>query len=237
MQMQRLFTIKKTQLQMVVDRGYVIPSSEARILTMSFEEFQIYFTQEANRISKSPRTVLSKDYRSLLLPKADANGNNYRAIKVFFAGKDDVGNSTISINVVKSFENELATGKFNDEPAPVQFTEAIMINDSGLSPQARTHFEMIKDVSCQAFLDSDLMYNPTRHVDTPRHEILSKEETTELLRNLKVTPNQLLLIKENDAVVRYYGWKAGGVVRVYRYDQALSVLTQRSINYRYIVKM
>lgn len=244
--MQRLFTIKKTQLQLVVDRGYVVPFSEAAIPTMTLAEFENYVGVLTALTGRSARRALSMDYRSSLLTTTNQITSTTKSMKVYFGGKLDQSKPKIPIEVVKEFTLELLNGKFNDEPArvkangepdPIIFTEAVLILDAVLSGPAANQFKMIKNVECQTFYDADLMYNPTRHVMTPRHELLSDEETEVVLAGLKVPKEKLLLIKQTDPVVKYYGWKVGKVIRVHRNDQSLSILTQKTINYRYIVNL
>lgn len=81
----------------------------------------------------------------------------------------------------------------------------------------------------------ELTYNPIYHVDVPHHELLSDDEKTQKLLEMKVDPTKLLIIKLDDPVVRYYGWPVGGVVQIYRDDIAISILSPKSINYRIIV--
>ena len=80
-----------------------------------------------------------------------------------------------------------------------------------------------------------MVYSPIEHIDTPRHELLSPEETTAKLREMKTDIGRLLIIKDTDPVVRYYGWPIGGLVRIYRDDSVINILASHSINYRVIM--
>jgi DNA-directed RNA polymerase subunit H (RpoH/RPB5) len=218
--MQRLFDIKKTQLQMVQDRGYSISPTEAAIFDMTIDQFAAYVNDLFVRMKRSPRSSLSRSYEA-----RDAEGKVVRTMLVYYGGKDPQMKQ-VSADVVRDFIQLVQT---------YQVTEAVLIVDAPLSSTGDNELSALTLTRWQVFFDSHLTYNPTRHVDTPRHELLSPEETQAKLREMKADISKLLIIKVDDPVVRYYGWTPGGLVRVYRDDRAVSVLAPKSINYRVIV--
>ena len=219
--MQRLFDIKKTQLQMVHDRGYEISPEEIAILDMSYNEFITYVGRLAAANQRaSTRSLLSRSYTS---KRPDGTT---RTMLVYYGGKTNPQQKQVSADVVREFINFIHRYAIN---------EAILIVDAELSSTGNNELAALTLTKWQVFFDSELTYNPTLHVDTPRHELLSEEEAQAKLRELRVDPSKVLIIKVNDPVVRYYGWSAGGLVRIYRDDSFISVLAPKSINYRIIV--
>lgn len=219
--MQRLFDIKKTQLEMVRDRGYELSPEEEPILNMDIYTFDIYLNELASinpRAAK--RSLLSRSYQATL------PDGKVRSMLVYYGGKADSRQKQVSAEVVRDFIGLVQRFRIN---------EAILIVDAALSATGEKELSALTLTKWQVFFDSELIYNPTSHVDTPRHELLSPEETQAKLRELRVDLSKLLIIKVDDAVVRYYGWTPGNLVRVYRDDQAVSVLAPKSINYRVIV--
>ena len=219
--MQRLFDIKKIQLEMVRDRGYQISPEEEQILHTNLSGF-INCVNElaAGNPRTSVRSLLSRSYIS---ENPDANGVRLRML-VYYGGKTNPQQKQVSADVVREFIGFTQRG----------MNEAILIVDAPLSPTGNNELSALVLTKWQVFFDAQLTYNPTTHVDTPRHELLSPEETREKLHELKADLSKLLIIKSDDPVVRYYGWKAGGLVRVYRNDESVSILSSRSINYRVI---
>jgi len=215
--MQRLFDIKKTQLELVQDRGYVVSPQEMAIFTMTLEEFTNYVNTMVVSQKKSARTVLSKSYDMV-----NDNGEVIRKMEVFYAGKEK---KYISSETVNEFIKRLTPKVY----------EAILIVNAPLSAPSSKELSAVHLTRWQIFNDSDLSYNPIRHVDTPRHELLSPEETQAKLKEMRVDMSKLLIIKVNDPVIRYYGWPVGGLVRVHRDDRAISILAPKSVNYRVIV--
>lgn len=219
--MQKLFDIKKTQLEMVRDRGYDIYPDELAILNMTLREFTAYVNalKQANP-KLTIRAVLTRLYTARL-PTGEE-----KSMLVYFGGKTDSQQKQVPAATVRNFIGSIQQ---------YRATESVFIVDAPLSSKGDTELKALTTTKWQIFQDGDLTYNPTTHVDTPRHELLSPEETQEKLVELKADLTKLLLIKVTDPVIRYYGWSVGGLVRVYRNDQSISVLSPESINYRVIV--
>lgn len=218
--MQRLFDIKKTQIQMTRDRGYEISPEEEQILHTNLNGFIGYVQGLAAETARaSVRSLLSRSYVS-------RDGATQKStMLVYYGGKTSQQQKQVSADVVREFIKFIQRYGIN---------EAILIVDAPLSSTGNDELSALKLSKWQVFFDSELTYNPTTHVDTPRHELLSPEAAQEKLAELKVDLSKLLIIRVNDPVVRYYGWQSGGLVRVYRNDESVSILSSKSINYRVI---
>jgi DNA-directed RNA polymerase subunit H len=70
------------------------------------------------------------------------------------------------------------------------------------------------------------------HVLVPKHEVLSKEEAEALLKNFKITPHQLPLIKSSDPVVKVLGANPGDIIKITR----KSPTAGKAVVYRHVVK-
>jgi DNA-directed RNA polymerase subunit H (RpoH/RPB5) len=219
--MQRLFDIKKTQLEMVRDRGYEISPDEELIFNMDIYNFTAYINELATANPRvTTRSLLSRSYQATL------PDGSIRSMLIYYGGKTDPRQKLVAAEVVREFIGLVQR---------YRITEAILIVDAALSSTGGVELSALTLTKWQVFFDSELTYNPTRHVDTPPHELLSPEQAQAKLRELRVDLSKLLIIKVNDPVVRYYGWTAGNIVRVHRDDQTISILSPKSINYRVIV--
>ena len=69
------------------------------------------------------------------------------------------------------------------------------------------------------------------HILVPKHEVLSKEETEELLKVLGIKKEQLPKIKSNDPIVKEIGAKPGDIVKITRE----SLTAGKSIFYRLVI--
>lgn len=209
--MEHLFEIKKTQIEMIQDRGYDVKEEELALLTHDFRYFLDYLQSKTG--NKGSRSALSQVY--------SLNGEKYLSVNFLEKSQDS---KQISIEVVRAAVEEAKNSKAN---------EILIIIEIPLSSRADNSL-VISGLGYQVFFDKDLSYNITRHVDTPRHELLTPEETEEKLKELKADITKLLIIKANDPIVQYYNWPIGRVVRIYREDYVVSILSPKSINYRVI---
>ena len=74
-----------------------------------------------------------------------------------------------------------------------------------------------RKIFVQYFHLDTLTFNVTKHSMVPKHEILSKEETDELIKSLYITDiKKLPKINASDPISKYYGIKVGEVFRITR---------------------
>lgn len=211
--MERLFEIKKTQIEMIQDRGYDVNKEELSLLKHDFNYFLDYLKSK-NENREIVRSNLSQIY----------SHNGKKHLFVVFAEKSQ-DSKQISIEVIRNIIEKSKAAKIK---------ELILIVEIPLSPPATKDLNL-SGFKYQIFFDINLSYNPTRHVDNARHELLSQKEAEQKLKELKADVSKLLIIKSTDPIVQYYNWSVGGIVRVFREDYSISILTPKSINYRVIV--
>ena len=68
------------------------------------------------------------------------------------------------------------------------------------------------------------------HILVPKHILLSDDEKEQVLKELNVRPNQLPLIRVDDAAARSIGAKPGDIIKIIRQSPTAGV----SIVYRYV---
>lgn len=221
--MQKLLDIKITQLQMVRDRGYTINPDEEAILDMPLEKFIRYINNIVTTSRTSIRSSLSRSYVNQL--QEGEPTTNRKSILVYYGGKTQPQQKQTPVEVVREFISLVQR---------YGVTEAILILDVPLSSTSNDELSALKLTKWQVFQDSDLTYNPTLHVDIPKHELIPKDQADTILRNMKTDYLNSILIKVTDPVVRYYGWTSGSLIRIYRVDSSISILSPESINYRVV---
>lgn len=72
----------------------------------------------------------------------------------------------------------------------------------------------------------------TKHIMVPKHEIISKKEAQEVIKQFNTAPNLLPYISMVDPVVRTIGAKPGDVIRISRTSETAG----KSMYYRYVVE-
>lgn len=271
--MQYLLDIKKTQLQMMIDRGFPIGDEEA-ILNMRVPEFTEYLIRLRGDTRRSFRFLLSRFYvkeTGQAQPAQPAQPN--RTVLVYYADKTIDRNKFYTRSRKGETKEGVARRKHKniETGENIKQLEELRIKQSGkrketvltvaIQPYIALIQEHIPDLAIligaarlskqadrfitdnlirfrtrrQFFHELELAYNPTYHVDVPRHELLSPEEAQAKLREMKTSAAYIPLMKSNDPIAKYYGWIAGNLIRIHRDDQVVSILSPKSINYRILV--
>lgn len=74
-------------------------------------------------------------------------------------------------------------------------------------------------------------FNILEHELVPLHEVLDVREAIRVLKELKVKPEKLPWIRENDPAAKAVGAKPGDIIRITR----RSSTARKSVSYRYVV--
>lgn len=82
----------------------------------------------------------------------------------------------------------------------------------------------------ESFFESELLVNITEHELVPEHIALTPDEKEELMKKYKLKDRQVMRIKANDPVVRYYAFELGQVIKIIRPSEtAGSYITYRIV--------
>ncbi len=84
----------------------------------------------------------------------------------------------------------------------------------------------------EVFKIMELMINIVDHTLVPKHIVLTKEESDEVLQAYRAKKRDMMLIRTTDAVARYYKMKPGEIVKIIR----PSVLVCEAPVYRLVIK-
>ncbi|KAK3118365.1 hypothetical protein QOZ80_9BG0697960 [Eleusine coracana subsp. coracana] len=137
-------------------------------------------------------------------------------MKVIFCPAEPVKKATI---------REIYNGTKDDN-----LSRLILVLQGKIMSQPRESIKDIFPFKVDIFQITELLVNITKHVLKPKHEVLTEEEKSKLLKEYNVKDSQLPRMLESDAVARYYGLGKGTVVKVI-YD---SELTGNHVTYRCI---
>ncbi|BDA50058.1 DNA-directed RNA polymerases I, II, and III subunit RPABC1 [Coccomyxa sp. Obi] len=184
--MTKLYRIRKTCLEMLNDRGYLIAQDELHMTKEGFKD----------RFGDDPR----KDDLTILAPKQD---DPTEQIFVFYPEEEKVG-----VKTIKTFAERMRNEGVS---RAVMVTMASM---TPFAKQCLA--EMAPKYYIEVFTAAELLINITKHVLVPEHRLLTPEEKRTLLDRYKVRDTQLPRIQFNDPVARYYGMQRGHVVRIVR---------------------
>jgi len=183
----RLYYVRRTIVQMVVDRGYLVTQ---KLKDETLEAFKQDFESHLNKREQFPFLFRKKD---------DLTDQLF----VFFPEDLKVG-----VKPIRSYCEKM-------KEQSVQ--RAIIVVIQGMSAFARQALaEMAPKYKLEHFTETELLVNITEHQLVPKHIKLTPAEKKQLLERYKLKDSQLPRIQMNDPVARYYGLERGEVVKIIR---------------------
>jgi len=182
----RLFQVRRTIIQMVLDRGYLVSQA---LKDETMEDFKQTWNNNPSR----------ENLLLLLRKKEDLTEQLF----VFFPEDEKVGVKPIRNYCIKMQEQSVQRAIM-----------VVRVGMSSFAKQALA--EMAPKFKLEQFTETELMVNITEHQLVPKHIKLSVAEKKSLLEKYKMKESQLPRIQLNDPVARYYGLERGEVVKIIR---------------------
>jgi DNA-directed RNA polymerases I, II, and III subunit RPABC1 len=190
----RMFRIRRTILELLRDRGYIVLDNE-QDLEMTRDEFSQRFIA-ANG---------SRESLTMLKQKADDPNDQ---IYVFFP--EEAKGKSVGVKPITAKVDRMERDRID---------RAIMVLQTGLTPHAKQAVERLsagQRLRMEVFFENELLVNITRHILVPTHEVMSEEDKRALLKRYKLKESQLPRIQRSDPIARYYGLVPGMVVKITR---------------------
>ncbi|GAQ85816.1 DNA-directed RNA polymerase II subunit 5 [Klebsormidium nitens] len=204
----KLYRVRKTVLQMLNDRGYLVLDEE---LSQTKDDFREKFGDDPK-----------KDDLTMSKKKSDSG----EQILVFFPDAKSDGSSSgkVGVKQIKEYVEVMKRGDIR---------RAIMVVTDNLTPFAKSCLGEIasKGYTIEVFQESELLVNISHHVLVPKHYVLSNEDKKALLERYTVKETQLPRMQVSDPIARYFGLTRGQVVRIVRPSETAG----RYVTYRYVV--
>ncbi|PNY08014.1 DNA-directed RNA polymerases I, II, and III subunit RPABC1 [Trifolium pratense] len=185
-EMTRLYRIRKTVMEMLRDRGYLVGDFE---VNMSKDEFREKYGENMKR-------------EDLVINKAKKNKPSDQ-IYVLFPEEVKVG-----IHVLRTYINRMKSENV--------YRAILVCQSSLTTQSKNFIFEMASKFHLEIFQEAELLVNVKDHVLVPEHQVLTDTEKKTLLERYTLKETQLPRIQVKDPVARYYGLDRGEVVKIIR---------------------
>eukprot|EP00743_Colponemidia_sp_Colp-15_P001986 GILK01002159.1.p1 GENE.GILK01002159.1~~GILK01002159.1.p1 ORF type:complete len:225 (+),score=34.54 GILK01002159.1:69-677(+) len=182
----RLFRIRKTILQMLAARHYIVSQS---MLDVTLDAFREKYNENPTRESLM-----------ILVEKKDDPTDQ---MFVFFPEDAKVGVKPIRRYCEKMEEHRVQRA-------------IIVVQQGMTPVAKQALAEMAPKFILEHFQESEVLVNITEHELVPDHILLTPEEKKMILDRYKVKETQLPRIQVVDPVARYMGLRRGDVVKIVR---------------------
>lgn len=212
-QLSLLFKVKKTQIEMMIDRGYDV-GDELAVLNMTTDEFVVYYRGIQENIRDERRGKGTTGKRQMTSIKTDIPVRSFKeALNNIY---QNVDGKEMYVFYPESTENSTQTSKTELESIlrQIEITPNLnvcIIIEHPPSNKAKDDFvNGLPSVTSQFFLYVELGYNPTKHSYVPRHELISDiNEIKKVITDYQV---QLTVLIDNTAKGRGRGRGRGADV-------------------------
>ncbi len=226
----QLFKVKKTQLEMMLARGYdisSISSDEAKVFEMDILQFRNYYAERAQLTLTGIKITdirfkedgLSQEYTS----------RDDRRIWVYYlkTPKNDKGKpKTTGIDFTKVMIANLVK---------INIAHVMLITETKFTSDGLINIKSMRSFEIEHFLYDQISYNPTKHALVPTHILLSVECSNRILKNNKLDVEKLPTISEQDPISRFFNAKKGQLFEIRRMNIGIPMLVNKIIVYRTVI--
>lgn len=137
-----------------------------------------------------------------------------------------VGGSQVKVDQVREFVFRVMEIMCNVSPC-----EAVLVSSGDLTPTANSILKPIAN-SYVMFLENDLIFPVIDHGYVPKHTKMTEQEKAIFTYTTGTTAEKNPLIRLNDPVVKFYGWKVGDMIRISRDYSCFCLPADHSCSYR-----
>ena len=193
----KLRDARVTCCEMLEDRGYDVEEIKSKVIGLPMD----YFRELYN----------NNDIDLYVEHKTDKK--NKMVVKFFVKGRKKLNESDLK-KEADIISQSIGNGnEYTGEP------NIIMVSREKPPSNVYNIINTEKYKNVEIFKISELLFNVTHHVLTPKHSRMTNEEQKEVLEFYRAEKKDLPKISVNDPVAKYYGMKIGEICKIERYSE------------------
>ncbi len=235
--LRRLFLVKKTELQMILDRGFSIVYSHA----LHFDRSQISFTSLNYEFMLNPNLTFEEflEWRNKNTNGVFKTRENFSSI--YYKNVQNAQGQTFILPLLVMYldspAHDKTTGaymmKLNKMMETTKYHNIILITEQGLSTKEINRLKTsTAGITFTYFQDSDLAFNRTKFALAPIRVIYYEpNQVPRFEEEEQLSFKQLPFITSNDLLSKWYGATSGGVFT----ELIMGVETSSEVFYRTVV--
>ena len=226
-----ILRIKKTQIEMMKDRGYDTADDEARFKSTikdgysnkNMDDLEIYDINKFNKVYFPTEQKLNN--LSIIYTHRETGRNVY----VYYFDRV-VTNGTASAKIKKEQIEELFEniGRYMGS----NIDTIVLISQVPLKSDGIDALMDIPNYVIHFFLHENLLSNPTKHKLVPKHKLLNMEESINFIKTNNIKRDKLQKICFDDSIAKYYGAIPGQIFEIKRKRLNIPSIIDSEIVYR-----
>lgn len=221
----KIFITKRTQVEMIGDRGYLVPEDEIAM-----------FLEHPNALQPTPELFM--EFVQRYIPEG---GKTFAREEMSHTYKDENDKSIyvyFAPQIIKDKQGVSVVSTFIENLTEVGADVGIIITNEGFTPDAKKLLDALTKPIIQVFYDFQLYANPTYHNLVPKHTKLSEDQRRILLTKYKIQPRQITGMSMEDPITRYYGWLPNDLIKIDRINiSTTKTMIRSSTAYRIVTRM
>lgn len=227
-----LLRTKINQIRMVNDRGFKkLNDKEKKLIELENSDAElIEYWKKTYATGSNIRANLNKHY-----VKNNSETDKVEHLYVYYAYDMEAGKTKdLGKKSVYGAKNNIKY-KINDLISKYDITEddisVIVVSPVEIKAEKKTKgLGEIKNLV--VFKESELVINITEHKNNNGHIKIPDNEKEKLLKELGCSIDKLGMIRQNNIVAKWYGYKPGDIIMIKK-DYTIPVMGQKVINYRH----
>ena len=227
---QDLLRYKSHQVQMMSDRGYLIPTEEQWLLEAHwYDNDEVHKFTNIYQNKTSPTT-----FRESLSQIYKHNHRDNFSIVKYLQGENNA--NSVSIKIIKETVSVLLNQEYCRSLTATGTVSLVIISEIPLSPVAykKINTEFI-DYDIEVIFFSMLEINPSRHCLNQPMSFMDELDIELFKKTYHITEGHLAKRLENDIMVRHLGAKAGQYLKINRSHEQQHLPDDNSVYYAIVI--